>query len=519
MAGRSRRTVVIGAGFGGLAAAVELARHGEEVLLLERSVAVGGKARAIEVEPGRFVDSGPTVLTMRWVFDQLFAASGASLSEYVRLSPASIIARHAWPDGSRLDLHAAPERTFDEIASFAGAKDAASYLEFARYSKAIWEAARETFVLSERPSFGDVLREIGLRGLGTIARIDGHRTMHKALASYFRHPHLRQLFGRYATYCGGSPFEVPATFNLVAHVESEGVHRVEGGVSELAGALARRACELGVRVRTSADVTRIDVTHGRVSGVVLASGEHVETDTVVCNADVSALSMLGVSRAAEATLPEHRSLSAFTLSMTAEVEGDLPLAHHNVAFSSDYAAEFEDLMRHRRAPREPTVYLCAQDRQDEVNAPLSEGEVASRGRERMLLIINAPATGDEPSQWRDEEVTRCERALHSVLDRCGLRLRVASSVRTTPIELERAFPRTGGALYGPRPRGPLSSLFRAGARTKLPGLYLAGGSVHPGPGVPMVALSGRLAAATILADRTSTGRSSRVAMSGTTSTA
>lgn len=504
------RIVIVGAGMGGLASAMELAAEGRQVTVLERAARPGGKARTATVG-GAAIDVGPTVLTMRWVFEELFAKTGARLEEHVTLRPMEVLARHWWPGGARLDLFADPARTEDAIGAFAGAAEARRYRAFAKMAREIWEAARGPFVLAQRPTFLDVLKHAGTHGLRPLRKIDGYRTMWRALQSAFEDPRLRQLFGRYATYVGASPFEAPATFNLVAHVESEGVATIDGGISALASAMARRAEALGAVLRYDVDVTEI-VADDAVRAVRLATGEEFAADVVVANCDVSAIGAgrfgPGAARACRPTDPDERSLSAVTIAAVARTEGDL--VHHNVAFSADYHAEFDDLLGRRQTPRAPTVYVCAQDRGPD-RAPGAE--------ERLFLIVNAPATGDDPVRWNQAERERCERAALSTLQQCGLRIEPRATLMTTPVELEAAFPATGGALYGPRPRGALSAFARAAARTKVPGLYFAGGSVHPGPGVPMAALSGTLCAASIQEDLRSTAPSRRAATSGTTSTA
>jgi 1-hydroxycarotenoid 3,4-desaturase len=235
---------------------------------------------------------------------------------------------------------------------------------------------------------------------------------------------------------------------------------------------------------------------------------------VVLNADVAALADGKLGRAAagavSAPSPRARSLSALTWNLVARTEG-FPLLRHNVFFSADYAAEFGDLFRHRRLPRRPTVYVCAQDRDDRESG-LCEPE-------RLLCLVNAPPNGDRGGP-PPSEITSCEEQTFRLLEHCGLRIerRSETTVMTTPADFERLFPATGGALYGQASHGWMASFRRPGARSRMPGLYLAGGSTHPGAGIPMAALSGQLAAASLLEDLASRRRFHRVAMRGGMST-
>jgi 1-hydroxycarotenoid 3,4-desaturase len=286
----------------------------------------------------------------------------------------------------------------------------------------------------------------------------------------------------------------------------------------LADALATLAAELGVVLRLGAHVARIAVEGGRARRVVLDSGESFAADAVVFNGDVAALAdgWLGddVRGGVKPARPETRSFSAVTWATVARVDG-FPLAHHNVFFSHDCAAEFRALLRDGRAPEDPTVYVCAQDRG--ACAGAGEHQLRDVGDERLLVVVNAPPTGADDAAWTDEEIRRWERATFSTLSRSGLSLETRATWITTPRDFHRRFPATGGALYGARASGAFSAFARPGARSRTPGLYLAGGSVHPGPGVPMAALSGRLAAERALGDLRSTRRSPPAATSGTTS--
>ena len=282
---------------------------------------------------------------------------------------------------------------------------------------------------------------------------------------------------------------------LVAHVEQEGVWSVEGGLHEVARWLRGLAEARGAELRFDSEVAQVVVRAGRAAGVRLASGETLDADAVVFNGDAGALGagLLGdaVREAAPACPPARRSLSALTWNLRVEAEG-FPLARHTVFFSGDYRREFDDVFGAGRLPSAPSVYVCAPDR--------VEGAAAPTGAERLLLIVNAPPRGDL-RPFGAEELDRCETRTFERMAHCGLRLsRAPTGVRTTPTDFDRLFPSTGGALYGPASHGWQASFSRPGARSALPRLYLAGGSVHPGPGVPMAALSGHQAATSVLAD-------------------
>jgi 1-hydroxycarotenoid 3,4-desaturase len=494
---RDRRVIVVGAGMGGLSAALELAARGGDVLVLERAATHGGKMREVPVD-GTAIDAGPTVFTMRPIFEALFASAGASLASHVTLDSLPVLARHAWSAGETLDLHADLRQSADAIGEFAGAAEARGYLAFMAAARRTFRALDRTYLHAAHPTPVSLVKDAGVRGLPDLLRMRPFATLWRALSDHLRDPRLRQLFGRYATYCGGSPFLASATLMLIAHVEQEGVWAVRGGMQRLADAIATLAAQRGARFRYGAEVAEIDTGGGRVTGVHLADGERLECDAVVFNGDIAALATGRLGQAVKDAVPparprEKRSLSALTWAMTARTSG-LPLSRHTVFFSSDYAAEFDDLIRHRRLPTEPTVYVCAQDRDGRNGG-------GPTGPERLFLLVNAPASGDESVPGADE-VARCQEAVFKLLARCGLDVSPSgSAVITGPTEFERMFPASGGGLYGSSPHGWTSAFDRSGATTRLPGLFLAGGSVHPGPGIPMAALSGRHAAAAVLRAR------------------
>jgi 1-hydroxycarotenoid 3,4-desaturase len=494
------KVIVVGAGIAGLVSALELARAGYDVHVFERQAAPGGKMRQV-FAGGRPVDAGPTVFTMRWVFERVFGDAGKSFADEVRLKPLSVLARHAWSGGKRLDLFASVEQSADAIGAFAGPREAEGFRAFCERARDVYQTLEEPFIRSPQPTPISLAFSAGLKGLGDMWRISPFSTLWSALGDHFKDPRLRQLFGRYATYCGSSPFDAPATLMLVAHVEQDGVWVIEDGMHALAEALERIARENGARFSYGTEVEEVLTRTGEISGVRLRSGEEIEAGNVIVNADSAAVAAGLFGRSIAPTVSQlrrdQRSLSAMTWAMSAETHG-FPLVRHNVFFSDDYKAEFDDIFGRSRLPREPTVYVCAQDRGDETHD-------FQGGRERLLVLVNAPATGDT-DRYTGAEAAECETRTFALLERLGLHVdrATAETVLTTPAGFNDLFPGTGGALYGAATHGWMASFSRPGGKTRIPGLYLAGGSVHPGPGVPMAALSGWLAAAQLAVDHNST---------------
>ena len=504
--------MVVGAGVGGLVAALQLAQKNLSVTLIEAADAPGGKMRELIVD-GAPIDSGPTVFTMRWVFEQIYANAGVRLDDALTLTALPVLARHAWGPDERMDLFADPGQSRDAIAKFAGAAEAARFVQFCKQARAVYDTLEGPFIRSQSPSLMRMAGDLGLRGLSVLASLGPMRSLWSSLGEHFHDPRLRQLFARYATYCGSSPWDAPATLMLITQVELDGVWSVKGGMHALAQSLANLATKQGVTIRYASPCAAIEVAGARVAGVRLANGEFLPADSVVFNGDKSALGQgllgEGVRRATSALRPKKRSLSALTWSMHAATSG-FALDRHNVFFQPEYAREFSTIFSRARLPQTPAIYVCAQDR------GTGDAEPAAA---RLLMLVNAPPEGLGPA-LTDSEIETCETHSFSTLARYGLTIQRSpqNTQRTTPAEFHRLFPGSGGALYGMATHGWMSAFARSGAKTAIQGLYLAGGSVHPGPGVPMAALSGQLAAATLWAHLDSTSRSQRVVISGGTST-
>ncbi len=495
----SGKIVIIGAGMGGLASAAMLAARGYDVTVVEKEEWVGGKARTVPID-GKPIEAGPTVFTMRDVFDAIFHTCGARLDDYVKVRQAEVLARHAWSPKERLDLFADPLRSEEAVGDFAGAEAALGYRAFRKETRKMYDVLDEPMLRGDNVSSPlPLLWRIGLWRFDAFATMRPHKTMWNALGEYFPDPRLRQLFGRYSTYCGSSPFLAPATLMLIAHVEAKGVWLIDGGISALADALRRLGESKGVTFRTGVAVAQV-LTDGKgATGVRLANGDQISADAVICNADPNALAdgKFGEqgTRSVNRLDPKKRSFSALVWFANAKSSG-FDLQHHNVFFSPDYPREFEEIAS-GKPPSDPSVYLCAQDR----SASTAEATLIAEGhRERIQIIVNAPANGDAHS-YSTEERDQCTRAMRKTLERCGLTLEEEMPHQlATPQEWEQLFPATGGALYGRASHGSAASFLRQGPRTRIPRLYCAGGSTHPSAGVPMAALSGLLAVRTIEKD-------------------
>lgn len=489
--------------------AVLLASRGVSVTVVEKEDSPGGKVRQLAVGDA-MIDAGPTVFTMRAVIDEIFEAAGARTEDYISLHHADRIARHAWGPDERLDLYADQEQSAAAIGEFAGSKAAAGFRSFSKEAKRLHDALDRPFLRGSKTDPLTLGWRMGLRGLPDWMTLRAYTSLWSALGKYFPDPRLRQLFGRYTTYCGSSPFQTPATLMLIAHVEAQGVWAIEGGMSALANALEKLAKEKGAVFRYGQSVARITVRDKTAIGVELVNGERLSANKIIFNGDPAALAsgLFGndVAPATRKVPQKARSLSAMVWLVNTKAKG-FDLDHHNVFFGPDYPTEFREI-KGGKPPADPTAYVCALDR--------AEGKPT--GVERLQIIVNAPANGDR-HQYSSEEREKCTSKMLERLRSCGLDLDSALPHHlVTPNEFATLFPATGGALYGRASHGWAASFLRPGSRTSIRGLYCAGGATHPGAGVPMAALSGRLASEAVLSDLISTRWYHRKAIAGGMST-
>ncbi len=488
---RGAEILVIGAGIGGLAAALALSARGLPVRVIEAGARPGGKAGIVELD-GVVVDTGPSVLTLPEVFAGLFARAGLRLDEVIGLRRLDPGFRYRWSDGCVLDVAHDPDRTLANIRSVLGPSAEAELAAFLAYSRRIWEAAAPNFVLGPAPTWSAMFA-LALRRPRALAAVDPLHSMAGGIDRHVREPHLRMLLRRYATYNGSDPRQAPATLNCIAHVElSLGGYGVQGGMYALVTALVTAIEAHGGVIECGIPVERVLVEGNSVAGVVLTDGGQRRGRAVVVNADVGWLRNGGLPAAG-------RHLPAATASMSGW-NGVLRAARrpdrvaHEVLFPDDYDAEFCDIFDYDRPPATPTVYLCAQE--------LCHGRAGWTDDEPVFVMANAPA---EPAgAQRDSEMwDAVEAAVTQRIRAAGLWSDGDALVwRRSPAELAAAFPGSRGAIYGAASNDRFAAFKRPPNRLAgVPGLYLASGSAHPGGGLPMVALSGLAAADSLLTDQ------------------
>ena len=495
MQNHGKPTIVIGAGLGGLSAAIHLAVAGRRVLVLEQNESVGGKVAQIRAD-GYTWDTGPSVLTMAPVMQELFTAGGARLEDYLTLEPVEPITRYFYNDGVTLDATRDLPKMTSQIGRL-NARDVEGYLGFLAHAAALDRITSPVFIRGDPPTLLDILRVPP----ADMLRVDAWRTVDAAIRHWVRDPHLQMLLGRYATYVGASPYQAPAVLNVIAHTELTcGIWYAKGGIYTVVRAYRALAEALGVEIQTTRRVSTIQLDEGHnhsVRGVVLEDGTRVESGAVVANVDVTTVyaHMLPpalVRRRFRRLKRAAPSLSGFVLLLG--VRGQTPeLAQHNIVFPSHYRREFEDIFRHGEPPDEPTVYISISARQDPDQAP--------EGDENWFVLVNVPplVAGFD---WREEAPRYRDRVLNRLAEAgFDVRSRIESEHMLTPLDLEARTGAWRGSLYGASSNQALAALRRPSPRDPLiRGLYFAGGTTHPGGGVPMVTLSGGVAARMLLAD-------------------
>jgi phytoene desaturase len=498
--------VVIGGGVGSMATAIRLAARGHRVQLFERRHELGGKLTERRRDGFAF-GLGPSLLTLPDLFGALAAEAGRKLDEMVTLTEVDPVCRYHFADGSVLDARSDPGAMAAEVERLSPGQGQA-WQRYFEWGKRCWAASELAFLSGPLDLPGLARHQASLSDL--FASAPG-QTLAGLARRFFTDPRLIQYACRYATYSGSSPYQAPAAVGCIPYLEhARGAWYVDGGLARLRDALARLLADLGVVVHTGATVTRVLTAGGQPAsapaagwpsreraGGVLVAGERVPADVVICGADSARLYRdlcpSGAMRRRIARIGPSSSGFLVLAGLRGRTSG---LAHHNVLFSADYHAEFAEIFDRRRPPADPTIYVGCPAAQDPATAP--------PGHESLTLLVNVPA--GSPGNW-GWSAADYEELLLGKLDAAGLavRDRILFTETLTPADFERRYDGWLGSIYGTSHNGRLAPFRRPGNRGPLAGLYLVGGSVHPGGGLPLVVIGSRIVADLVTEDL-ATGR-------------
>ena len=489
------RIVVIGAGIGGMATAARLSVKGHQVTIVEQSDQVGGKAGAYSRD-GFVFDTGPSLITLPAVYRDLFLKTGTSLEDNVDLQPVEPGTSYRWSDGTRVTLPGVnPAAAATALGDALGGTAREDWLALVARAAEIWRITRKPFLESPLTGTRELLALAkSPRDVRTVAPTTSLRGLGR---KYLRDPRLRMLLDRYATYSGSDPRKAPAALSTIPYVEQTfGSWHIGGGVHKLADALAARCEERKIDILLNSDVTRIVLDEGRVRSVELSDGSHLEADIVVSNADASHLyGDLVSGNRADAALRQLRkatpSFSGFVMLLA--IKGRTSdISHHNVWFPADYNAEFDAVFKGRPAT-DPTIYACVPD--DPLMRPDAD-------HESWFVLINAPRHGHGKNEfdWSQTDFANnyADRMVELLAERgTDLRNRILWRELITPADLEARTRAPGGSIYGTSSNGMRAAFLRPANTSPIEGLYLVGGSSHPGGGLPLVGMSAEIVAETI----------------------
>jgi phytoene desaturase len=479
------RAIVIGSGVAGLASAIRLRCKGYRVSLFEAGPKPGGKLNEFWRNGFRF-DKGPSLFTLPEQVDELFRLAGIDPEPYFQYHRLDTVTRYFFDDGLTFDAPDSQEGFIEQAAELFH-EPGDNIRRFFDKSRRIYELTHKVFLERSLHKLSHQLRGDTLYALTRAYELNALSTMAAANQKFFRHPHLRQFFNRYATYNGSNPYVAPATLNVIPHLEhARGAYLPQRGMYQIVEALTSLCRELEVDLRLETPVRRIVNGHGRVRGVVTTDGEAHAADVVVSNADVTAT----YQRLLENERPPfgHRLQGPSTSALIFYwgMNGHFPqLDLHNILFSGDYESEFRGLFEEKSLGDDPTVYINITSKQCREDAP--------EGCENWYVMVNAPA--DHGQDWPGQ-IAHCRQAVQRKIERLtgiDVRAHILSEDVWSPPAIARDTSSYRGALYGTNSNNPVSAFLRhPNFSRRHRGLFFAGGSVHPGGGIPLCLLSARI---------------------------
>jgi diapolycopene oxygenase len=477
-------TAIIGSGIGGIASAIRLAVKGYKVTVFEQAASPGGKISQLKQDGFRF-DTGPSLFTLPELVDELFRLCNEDPGKHFRYHPTKTSCKYFWEDGTCIHAWQKPEEFAREVENVTGVS-AYRTLGFLERSRRLYELTSEVFIFNSFHKVRNFLTRSFLRPLFQLHRLDAMTSMHKRNKQWFGHPKVVQLFDRYATYNGSNPYQTPATLNVIAHLEhNTGAWFPEQGMYAIVEALVALARRQGVDFRFNARVTGIILENNKAAGIRVGD-EFLPFDVVVSDIDIVNLYrrlMPGVALPGRQIKGE-RSTSALIFYWG--VDREFPeLELHNILFSDNYEEEFRHLFQTKTICDDPTVYLFISSKQVKGDAP--------PGSENWYVMINVP---ENIGQNWDEMVDEVRKHIVGKINRIlktDIEKHIVAETIADPRSIERDTGSYRGSLYGLSSNGRFSAFNRhPNFKRRLKNLYFAGGSVHPGGGIPLCLASAKI---------------------------
>jgi diapolycopene oxygenase len=491
----TKKVVVIGAGLGGMSAAIMLARSGFQVTILEKNAHAGGKLNQLQVQGFSF-DLGPSIFTLPQAFRPLFEGEGKRLEDYVALERVDPQWRNFFEDGRIIDLYENPERMRAELAPL-GPDVFDEYERFLAYSRRQYDILERGYLSRGFDSFAQFLRFYGWRDA---RELDSLRSMSGSIGERLKNQYLRDIFEYFIKYVGSSACDSPAFMNLMPNIQLEfGLWYVKQGLFQLSHALRMRLEETGVQLLLQHEVLAIKRSSGRVTGVQARCGnglmKRFEADYIVCNMEVVPATDKLLQQPKEAKKKMRRLEPACSgIVLHLGLDRVYPqLAHHNFFYSRNLHEHFHRVFRQKKLPDDPTIYVVAPTRTDPSQAP--------PGCDNLKLLPHIPYINDK-NPYAREDYAALKDLCFEKLERMGLtdlRRHIVVEDFWTPFDIEARYGSNRGAIYGVVCDRRRNFAFKAAKRSdEYPNLFFVGGSVNPGAGMPMVSLCGQHVAAMIV---------------------
>ncbi len=491
-----KKAIVIGAGIGGLAAALRLSKIGYEVSVFEKSNNAGGKANEFNINGFRF-DTGPSLFTMPWVLEDLFNFLNLDISKFIKYNKLDILCKYFYPDKTVINAYSDKNKFIEEM-TLKTVDKRENFEKYFNYTKSIYDLTNKIFLENSLSETSTFLNWNAFNSLLNLHKIDTSRTMAKANAKYFNDSKTLQIFNRYATYNGSSPFKAPATLNIISHVENEkGGFFIEGGMYKLISALTDLSIKSGIKFFYNSEVKSIKVLHNKIIGInIYKENEEifVPSNIVVSNSDVlnTYKNLLDVKDINKITKYERLEASSSAIVFYWGIIGKFKeLNLHNILFSEDYTKEFSELFDLKVVPEDPTVYIYISSKQSKNDAP--------ECCENWFVMVNSP--NNEGQNW-EYELKQTRKSIISKINKT-LNINISDYIlfekTLTPENIEFLTDSYKGSLYGIASNNKMAAFLREQNRSKkYKGLYFVGGSAHPGGGIPLVMLSAKIAADLII---------------------